>query len=602
MSKDDKQVMKTSPPKPRLRVATAEPAVAPAPFTDRAAAWLLSGPVTVALLGLCVVQLATWVPHYLTWPWFADHDVFATMALGWDRGQLPYRDLVGNNFPGTVYLFWILGKLFGWGRTVPLYALDAAFVLILGATMLAWSRGRFGRFLPGIAGYAVFLTYYLSLDFSRTAQRDWHGPFFMVVGLLLADAFPGRRSRWLSALTTAAALAIRPQTVLFVPALALAIARGVEPRPEDEGNTGSGPARTLSQIAGVLLGWGLLVALVVGLAFLPLVAAGILGDFLRGVGLTFYGARYNTVRAGSIGYQMLLQLLHLEYDLVPFAVMVLAPLSDRSTRRSAQVWLLAYLGAWIYKPLSPVPFPYLEHPLALVWAINIGLLVQLVAIPGLARPALRLVAVLLAIRLGVHARPLQCSVVYARQAITALRHGTEPLEPPLGIHIALPVEPDTLAFPWDDYRAVLEYLRTRTGPGTRVANLVHVVPALNGPSGRLTPLPAESLAWLAVKPDALPDFARALEAAPADSVVVWTPRKGAVVDLYMHEGDVERLAPVIRRRYTPAARFGAIEVWARKPQPAAARTQGSVIPVLPGASGHIALVRSHAPGILPASE
>ena len=55
-------------------------------ITDRAAAWLLRGPVTVALLGLCAVQLATWVPHYLTWPWFADHDVFATLArVVWTR-------------------------------------------------------------------------------------------------------------------------------------------------------------------------------------------------------------------------------------------------------------------------------------------------------------------------------------------------------------------------------------------------------------------------------------------------------------------------------------------------------------------------------------
>jgi hypothetical protein len=383
--------------------------------------------------------------------------------------------------------------------------------------------------------------------------------------------------------------------------VALAIAQGLEPRPEDDDGTGSRPASSLTRAAGVLIGWGLVVALLVGLAFLPLVVAGILGDFVRGVGLTFYGARYNTVRAGSIAYQMLLQLLHLEYDLVPFAVMVLAPLGDRSTRRSVRVWLLAYLGAWIYKPLSPVPFPYLEHPLALVWAINIGLLVQILAIPGLARPAIRLVALLLAVRLGVHARPLQCSVAYARQAITALRQGTEPLESPLGIHIALPVETDTLAFPWNDYCAVLEYLRTRTGPDTRVANVVHVVPALNGPSGRLTPLPAESLAWLAVKPDALPDFARALEAAPADSVVVWTPRKGEIVDLYMHEGDVERLAPVIRRHYTPAARFGAIEVWARKSEPAATTTR-SVIPVRPDAAGRVALVRSNAHGVPPALE
>src|SRR5262249_20637324 len=141
MSKDDKPVMETTSPKFRLRVQSTEPAAAP--FTERMAAWLLNGPLTIALVALCAFQLATWVPHYLTWPWFADHDVFATMALGWDHGQLPYRDLAGNNFPGTVYIFWLIGKLFGWGRTVPFYALDAIFVLVLGALLLLWSRVRF---------------------------------------------------------------------------------------------------------------------------------------------------------------------------------------------------------------------------------------------------------------------------------------------------------------------------------------------------------------------------------------------------------------------------------------------------------------------------
>jgi hypothetical protein len=155
-------------------------------------------------------------------------------------------------------------------------------------------------------------------------------------------------------------------------------------------------------------------------------------------------------------------------------------------------------------------------------------------------------------------------VVYSRQAVAALRQRVDVSEPPLGIRIGLPGDPSAVAFPWSDYRAVLAYLRTQTGPDTRVANLVHVVPALNGPAGRLTPLPAESLAWMAVAPAALEDFARALDAAPANSVVVWSPEKGGVADLYLHYDDVERLAPVIRRHYAPAARFGALEVWARQ--------------------------------------
>src|SRR5699024_5611566 len=86
---------------------------------ERFAAWVMRGPLVLALVGLCLFQLGTWIPHYLTWPYWADHDVFATIAQGWDDGLLPYRTLRCNNFPGTIYLFWILGKTFGWGRTMP---------------------------------------------------------------------------------------------------------------------------------------------------------------------------------------------------------------------------------------------------------------------------------------------------------------------------------------------------------------------------------------------------------------------------------------------------------------------------------------------------
>src|SRR5829696_4087713 len=111
---------------------------------ERLAAWALRGPLTAALCGLCAFQLSTWIPHYLTWPFWADHDVFATIAQGWDDGRLPYRDLYCNNFPGTVYLFWALGKAFGWGRTLPFYAVDAALVVALGALLIGWSRRRLG--------------------------------------------------------------------------------------------------------------------------------------------------------------------------------------------------------------------------------------------------------------------------------------------------------------------------------------------------------------------------------------------------------------------------------------------------------------------------
>ena len=101
---------------------------------------MLGGPLTVLLAGVCLYELALWLPSYLTWPFWADHDVFATLAYNWECGVLPYRDLPGTNFPGTIYLFWALGKVFGWGKTLPLFALDAGLLLALGLGSLGSQR------------------------------------------------------------------------------------------------------------------------------------------------------------------------------------------------------------------------------------------------------------------------------------------------------------------------------------------------------------------------------------------------------------------------------------------------------------------------------
>ncbi len=66
--------------------------------------------------------------------------------------------------------------------------------------------------------------------------------------------------------------------------------------------------------------------------------------------------------------------------------------------------------------------------------------------------------------------------------------------------------------PWRDYRAVLTYLREETSPRTRIANVLRDLPrALTGPAARLPVFPAQSIAWLAVKPGDEADFLSALE-------------------------------------------------------------------------------------------
>src|SRR5262249_14802844 len=147
-------------------------------------------------------------------PWWADPDAFAVLAQAWEDGRRPYRDLEAFNFPGPIYLMWVLGRVFGWGRTVPFYAVDAGLVVILGLALIVWSRRRFATFLPGLVGYTAFLGSYLDLDYSQVAQRDWHAPLFVVLGLLVAEGWPGRGGRLVSAVSATAAVTFRPHVVL----------------------------------------------------------------------------------------------------------------------------------------------------------------------------------------------------------------------------------------------------------------------------------------------------------------------------------------------------------------------------------------------------
>src|SRR5436305_10828258 len=120
----------------RSNEAAESPASGPA--SDRSfEAWFLGWPLSAILVMICGVQLATWLPHYLTWPYWADHDTFAAVARAWDQGLLPYRDTRLNNFPGSVYLFYLLGKAFGWGRPIPFYGFAAGLLLGFGAVLLA---------------------------------------------------------------------------------------------------------------------------------------------------------------------------------------------------------------------------------------------------------------------------------------------------------------------------------------------------------------------------------------------------------------------------------------------------------------------------------
>jgi hypothetical protein len=506
-------------------------------FASLALGW----PLSLGLGLVALIQLGLWLPHYLTWPYWADHDVFASAARAWDLGAKPYRDVRQNNFPGTIYLFYLLGKTLGWGRPWTFYAFDSALLLALASLLIAWSRKVFGRILPGLIGSLAFLSYYLSLDYCHTAQRDWQGPALAVMALLIAQTWPGRAGRVVSALLTAAAFSIRPQVVLFLPALLL------------EASTGGQRGQALRR--GVL--WLGTFAAFAALAFVPLLLNGIFGDFLQSLRRVAFGSTYNKVGLASVAKGWLLQASAFRWLVVPAGIVLLSHRTEHA--KTARIWLLALAGASFYKPLSPMAHSYLDLPLVLAWSVNLAVLAGLIVATSNVPSTIKLACVLALLGMGTTTlRPEFCVVGPNLRAWSTLRSGVESEDAPPGYRHGSVA---TSAFyPWSDYRAALLYLRTETKSSTKVANALKGDPAIASEVDRLSAFPAESIAWLRmVDPRDEPAFVESLESS-TDSVVLWSPGEPGPDPKFQ----IPQIEAAIRRLYQFEARFGAIEVWRRR--------------------------------------
>ncbi len=532
-------------------------------WLDRATARVFPVGLT-ALVGLgCVGLLLTWLPHYLTWPWCRDVDCYAMLALGWERGILPYRDVRAYNFPGHIYLHWLLGKVTGWGGTVPFYALDAAAVVGLGLALVFWSRRRLGGALPGLVGYVGFLMFYLGLEFEQVAERDWHATLLASLALLAAETWPGRRGRLGAAGALALAMIIRPHTVLFLPAVACAVV---------EGATRESAARGVAWRA--LGSWSLWLSLGLLLGFAPVLLAGIGDDLAASLRIAAYGGPYSQATGSSMRAAFLDPFRTWRTWAVLAGLLGTAAFGPSSLRRSARTWTVAWLGALIYAPLHPVQHAYLAHPRELVGSIALGLPVAwLVTSTRLASP-LRLLAILLVLHEAMPTVPRFCLPTASLRSLGPLVRGEEPMIPPPGSGRFFKAGNHDY-YPWDDYCAVLDYIRRTTSPETFVANVLRHVPfpPVNGPTGRPSPFLAESgICWMwLVSENRDEPFAAELERA-TDSVVVWCPAESRTEPRLR----LPRLTSVILRLYRPSARFGRIEVWRRKTEAELSRGRGDV--------------------------
>jgi hypothetical protein len=500
--------------------------------------------LTVLLLVLCAAQLVAWLPSYLTWPWWVDHDVFATLALSWSVGELPYKDLLCNNFPGEIYLFWICGQLFGWGVRYGFNFLDVLILLALIVSVLIWSRIRLGCWLPGAISSATLLTYYLTQDYSSVAQRDWHAPALGAMSLMSAEACPRPVGRILSSLCFALGFCIRPQVICFLPAIFWALAHA------DWKDENPWKSCIIPWIQ-----WSFAVCGFTILTFAPLIYAGIWGDFLHNLEVHRPGGAYNHVTLITIGARLLSMFLRFKFWSIVCILLLIYADSRLLVRHSMIAWILVMIGSFVYAAIAPKNFAYHSHPFYIVWSISLSVLVEAVQEDVQWNSRARLAFVLLVIGLNVQLRPSFCQLSDSRASIASLRAGIDPRRMPASYRNPYA---ETKA-PWADYYEVQDYLRKRLGPRTRLANALEGV-ALNGPLGRLSAFPAESVTWLWVNPEDEARFVQALRSTP-DSVVVWAPSS-----TFLYKIDrFPRLVAAIHEYYEHEATIGVIEVWRRKP-------------------------------------
>lgn len=504
----------------------------------------------VACLGL----IATWLPLYLTWPINRDDDAFATLAMGWDQGIRPYRDARAYNFPGHTYLFWALGRLVGWDRiTAPYLGLDAAGTVALVLGLAWWGRRRLGGALPGLIAAMAVLRLCCNHMYGQAAQRDGHVGLLVALGLILIQSRPGRATRLGSAGLAAIALAIRPQVVVFLPAFLAAI----DAESVVEGQTG--------RVRMVRVGaWVGVFAVGAALAFAPIWANGLAGDFLRSIRLAAPGGPYSKATP-AIAWRTLGRELGDPRVALPLGLtLLIAVLGPAGIRGTARPWVVAGLGALAYAPISPVGHTYLLQPLNLMASIAFAFPAACVLTTRLVPTPIRLVTlVLLAYEAIGGSVPAFCSIEAGSAAAVDLILGRSPVMPPPGIRQDFYVTAPGVSEDWRNHRDLIAYLRERTGPTTSVANLLNRFPyePINAASGRPSPLRCESgvcwLMWVAIDLD--PEFAADVERAEAGAVVVWEPDQSR-----RHPSiSIPRTCESVRRFYRPEAKFGRIEVWRR---------------------------------------
>ena len=168
------------------------------------------------LLGISALILLAVAVESLRWRYLHDAPLMIYAGFLIDQGAVPYRDFFDMNMPGTYFVMWTMGRLFGW-TDLASRIFDLSLLAILSLATFGWMR-PFGRWSAAFAAIA-FPLQYLAMGDQVSLQREFIALVPLALALALACRGAGRLRPvvrgFLVGAFCAAALLIKPQLILL---------------------------------------------------------------------------------------------------------------------------------------------------------------------------------------------------------------------------------------------------------------------------------------------------------------------------------------------------------------------------------------------------
>jgi len=178
--------------------------------------------VSVLAIVFAAVALVLLAAESLRWRYVHDSPLMIYAGFMVAGGAVPYRNFFDMNMPGTYFVMWLMGTVFGWDDS-GFRVFDLLCLAGISVATFVWIR-RFGR-MSAFAAAIVFPLWYLCQGPEISLQREYIAlvPFTVMLAVATGDADfrPGMRTM-LTGILAGLTFLVKPQfLVLSLPLLPL---------------------------------------------------------------------------------------------------------------------------------------------------------------------------------------------------------------------------------------------------------------------------------------------------------------------------------------------------------------------------------------------